>query len=148
MVKYSKWLPNEAGKENFMKKFISVFLAVTILVFAFSGCTGQKEKQLFGTVAIVGPDGEMILDTELYVNAENATAADAVKEACSQVRLSYTYENGMFDNFGGIASGDEDGWLFYNEGELAQVGAGQCEISNAFEIEFRYVNYNESFSLN
>ncbi len=131
-----------------MKKFTSVFLAVIILVFAFSGCTGQKEKQLFGTVAIIGPDGEMILDTELYVNAENATAADAVKEACSQVRLTYTYENGMFDDFGGVASGEEDGWLFYNEGELSDVGAGQCEIKNAFEIEFRYENYNESFSLN
>lgn len=147
MVKYSKWLPNESGKEIFMKKIISVFLAVLIFAFAFSGCTGTEEKQLFGTVAIVGPDGEMILDTELYVSAENATAADAVKEACSQVRLSYTYENGMFDNFGGIASGEEKGWLFYNDGELSEVGAGGCDIGNAFEIEFKYENYSESFSL-
>lgn len=130
-----------------MKKITSVFLTVIIIVFAFSGCAGQGKKQLFGTVSIVGPDGEMILDTELYMNAENATAADAVKEACSQVRLAYTYENGMFDNFGGIASGKEDGWLFYNDGELSAVGAGACEIGNAFEIEFKYVNYNESFSL-
>lgn len=129
-----------------MKKVILFFLAI-VMSLSFVGCTRDEKKDtIFGTVAIIGPEGEIILDSELYVDKLNATAADAVKEACTQVRLSYTYENGMFDNFNGIASGKEDGWLFYNDGELADVGAGECAISNAFEIEFKYVNYNESFA--
>ncbi len=129
-----------------MKKGILFFLVIAMTL-SFVGCTrDEKKATIFGTVAIVGPEGEMILDSELYVDKQDATAADAVKEACAQVRLSYTYENGMFDNFNGVASGKEDGWLFYNDGELADVGAGECVISNAFEIEFRYVNYTESFA--
>lgn len=130
-----------------MKKFLLIFLAFAMVIAAV-GCTqNEKENLIFGTVAIIGPEGEMILDCELYVDREGATAADAVKEACAQVRLAYTYENGMFDNFNGIASGQEDGWLFYNDGVLAEIGAGQCEIGNAFEVEFKYENYNESFGL-
>lgn len=132
-----------------MKKVVSAVLTLIFLCAVFCGCSGNKTGDtIFGIVTIIGPSGEVILDSELYVDKDGATAADAVKAACSEVRLSYTYENGMFDNFNGVASGKEDGWLFYIDGELSDVGAGECPISNAFEIEFKYVNYAESFNLN
>lgn len=139
----------KTGKENNMRKVISAVLALIFLFAVLCGCSGTKTGDtIFGTVTITGPAGEVILDSELYVDKDGATAADAIKAACAEVRLSYTYENGMFDNFNGIASGKEDGWLFYSDGVLSEVGAGECPIKDAFEIEFKYVNYAESFNLN
>lgn len=131
-----------------MKKIISVILTFVICLAAVCGCSVHGEKEtLFGTVAIIGPGGEIILDSELFVNKDNATAAEAIKTACAEVKLSYTYIDGMFDNFNGIASAADEGWLFYSEGELADVGAGELSLRNYFEIEFKYENYAEAFSL-
>ena len=63
------------------------------------------------------------------------------------MRFAFTYENGMFDNFDGVASTMEDGWLLYSDKELVNVGAGELLLEDNFYIEFRYVNYAESFNL-
>lgn len=134
-----------------MKKITASVLAIIVLSFCFMGGCSEKyerKKLVFGTVSIIGPNGEMILDSEIYVKKRGAVASDAVKAACAEVRLAFTYENGMFDNFDGIASGQDEGWLFYESGELASEGAGSYEIGEAFEIEFKYENYAESFNLN
>ncbi len=131
-----------------IKRILSVSLLVVMVLslFTFAGCT-NKEKPIFGEVAIIGPDGEKLLDSEIYVSKHNATAADAVIMACSEMKFAYTYENGMFDNFDGLASTMEEGWLFYSDYELSEVGAGEFLLEDYFIIEFRYVNYDESFNL-
>lgn len=132
-----------------MKNRVIAVLMVFVLLIAlvsFSGC-GKVEDPLYGEVIITGPDGEKLLDSEIYISKENPTAADAVIQACSEMRFAFTYENGMFDNFDGIASTMEDGWLLYSDKEIAEVGAGELLLENFFYIEFRYVNYAESFNL-
>lgn len=129
-----------------MKKIIFLMIVLFICFGFVCGCDNGKKETVFGTVAIIGPENELILDTELYVNKDNATAAEAIKNACAEVRMSYTYTDGMFDNFNGIASTSEEGWLFYSEGDLSEVGAGECSIKSGFELEFRYENYTEAFS--
>ena len=136
------------GSFDMLKKIISVLLlTVTLLgLFSFTGC-GKKQPVLFGEVIIIGPEGEKLLDSEIYVSKKNATAADAVIQSCSEMRFAFTYENGMFDNFDGVASTMEDGWLLYSDKELVNVGAGELLLEDNFYIEFRYVNYAESFNL-
>ena len=132
-----------------MKNRVIAVLMVFVLLIAlvsFSGC-GKVEDPLYGEVIITGPDGEKLLDSEIYISKENPTAADAVIQACSEMRFAFTYENGMFDNYDGIASSMEDGWLLFSDKEIAEVGAGDLLLENFFYIEFRYVNYAESFNL-
>lgn len=129
-----------------IKKIISILIMAVLLTLCFSGCT-IKSEPLFGVVLIVGPQGEIILDSEVFVSKRNATAADAIIAGCAEFRIPYTFENGMFDNFEGIASTMDEGWLLYYEGELSDVGASSIELLDNFNIEFRYVNYDESFTL-
>ena len=124
---------------------VSLLIIIALSLFAFTGCT--KETPLFGEVIITGPDGEKLLDSEIYVSKHNATAADAIIMACSEMKFAYTYENGMFDNFDGVASTMEDGWLLYSDEEIAETGAGELLLEDYFNIEFKYVNYAESFNL-
>ncbi len=129
-----------------IKKMVSLVIVISIMVLCFSGCTFKSEP-LFGVVLITGPSGEIILDSEVFVSKKNATAADAVIEGCAEFRIPYTFENGMFDNFEGIASTMDEGWLLYYEGELSDVGASSVKLTDNFDVEFRYVNYDESFTL-
>ncbi|MDO5479502.1 MAG: hypothetical protein Q4G23_10120 [Clostridia bacterium] len=125
---------------------VSLLIIIVLSLFTFTGCENSNSP-LLGDVTIIGPDGEKLLDSEIYVTKNNATAADAVIMACSEMKFAYTYENGMFDNFDGLASTMEDGWLFYTDYELSETGAGEYLLEDGFIIEFRYVNYDESFNL-
>ena len=131
-----------------VKRTVSLFLIIimAITMFSFSGCS-KPQVILFGEVIIIGPDGEKMLDSEIYVSKQNATAADAVMQSCAEMKFPFTCENGLFDNFGGVASTMEDGWLLYSDKELVNVGAGEFLLEDNFYIEFRYVNYAESFTL-
>ncbi len=128
------------------KKIVSILIAAVIVALCFSACTFKSEP-LFGVVLITGPEGEIILDSEVFVSKKNATVADAIIEGCSEFRIPFTFENGMFDNFDGIPSTMDDGWLLYYEGELSDAGASSIELSDNFDIEFKFVNYDESFTL-
>ncbi len=129
-------------------RVIAIILVAASLfaMFSFAGCK-KTEYPLFGEVIIIGPDGDKLLDSEIYISKNNATAADAIIQSCSEMKFAFTYKNGMFDNFDGVASTMEDGWLLYSDKELVNVGAGELLLEDNFYIEFRYVNYAESFEL-
>lgn len=127
-----------------MKKLVSLlFIAMFIL---FSGCAtqNQEECQVSGTVKIQSSD-QQLLDAQIQVKGENPTAADAVKQACQEKKMAFTFRDGMFDNFGGKASTSTDGWLLYSGGKLAEVGAADIKLSEGFQVEFRYENYDTAF---
>ena len=75
------------------------------------------------------------------------TAADVIVESCQKQKIPYTLKENMFDNFGGIASTKEEGWLLYVNGALAEVGANAIQLEDGFLVEFKYVNYDEAFLL-
>ena len=119
-----------------MKKTVSVLILIIMVVtlFAFAGCS-DTQKPICGSVTIIGPDGKIILDAEVTITKKNATAADVVKMECSSMKVPYTCENGMFDNFDGIASTNEEGWLLYSEYKLAEVGAEELLLEDNLIIE-------------
>ncbi len=126
-----------------MKRIVVLIMTLMLLV-CLLGCQGRTVS---GVVTIKSSTGKIVLDTDISVPERGATAADAVKAACADVRMAYTYQNGMFDNFDGIASTADEGWLFYGDGVLAEVGAGAYPLEDGFTVEFRYENYREAFSL-
>ena len=130
-----------------MKRITALVLFMVLCItLCFTGCKKTGET-INGEVIITGPGGEVLLENEVSIEKNGASAADAVIAACSDKKFAYTYEDGMFDNFAGIASTMEDGWLLYADGVLAETGAKEVLLENSFVIEFRYVNYAESFNL-
>ena len=123
-------------------KLLALFL---VLLLALSvGCSAKDDTPAVSvTVNITGPDQEAIVaDT---IDCTGTSAGDAFKQACKEATITYTVEEGMYDNFKSIASTDTDGWIFFINGEVAQVGADDYTLQEGDKIEFQYVNYDEVF---
>ena len=130
------------------KKRVLLLLLVLAVALVFAACSSggnEDAAKVTGTVVITA-DTE-ILNVEVSVPEDQATADQAFIQACKDNNVTYTYENGMFDNFGGKASTQTDGWLFYTNGELADVGAKDVKLTEGFKVEFKYENYDEAFNL-
>ena len=61
--------------------------------------------------------------------------------------MTFTNEDGFFDNIGGYAATETDGWLLYYNGELAPVGAEDLILEEGDTVSFSWENYNEAFNL-
>lgn len=122
-----------------MKKTLLIFVAI-IMLLALTAC---------------GEESAMPETPDFSVEA-TATAADAGKSAADiliaamdQQGITYTVDNGLFDNIGGYTSTDSDGWLFYYNDELATVGAADITLAEGDTVAFRWENYSvltDSFS--
>ena len=124
-----------------MKKMICIPLLVVMLI--LTACQNTSDAPLLeGTVSIF-TENVVILSEEVSLQAENVE--EALVKTCQQNKIPYTLTNNMFDNFGGIASTQTDGWILYVNGELAQAGAKFITLEDGFLIEFKYVNYDEVF---
>lgn len=125
-----------------MKRIVSVFLLLFILLLSACGET-TPAKTIQGRVEIFTEDSS-VLSKEL--STQKSTAEDVLVEACQSEKIPYTLTNNMFDNFGGIASTETDGWILYVNGELAQTGAYEVILEDNFLVEFKYVNYDAVFA--
>lgn len=124
-----------------MKKIgVSVLLIAVLLLSSCAPHTNTPE--ISGTVKIFTQDTP-VLDVSLTTAKTNAE--DILIEACQKNKIPYTLNNNMFDNFGGISSTQTDGWILFIDGEVANAGAKFIDINDGFQIEFRYVNYDEVF---
>lgn len=127
-----------------MKKLMSILMVLSMVLVLFTAC-GEKQT-IKAEVKIISAE-ETLLETEVEVSGENPTVKDALLAACQQEKMAYTNKDGLFDNFGGIASTTEDGWLFYFNGELPDKGVSDVLLEKEGEnlIEMKYENYNEAF---
>lgn len=123
--------------------FLIIAAAVSVGYFKFSK-PAIKSAQVH--VKITGTD-KVILDYPITVSGVKLTAASAFEKACVQKDISYSYKNGMFDGFDNIFSTPTDGWLFYKNDTLSEVGAGDCEIVENDFIEFKFENYAAAYNL-
>ena len=129
-----------------MKKVFMLIIALLMTVMLFTAC-GEKDS-IKAQVRIISAE-ETLLDTEVEVSGENLMVKDALLKACQDNKMAYTNKDGLFDNFNGIASTLEDGWLFYFNGELPDKGVYDVPLKKDGEnlIEMKYVNYAEAFDL-
>ncbi|MBO5409384.1 MAG: DUF4430 domain-containing protein [Clostridia bacterium] len=124
-----------------MKRMIAV--AFTVFILALTACSGETGgATIQGRVEIFTEDTSVLSQV---ITTSKTTAEDVLVEACQSVKIPYTLDNHMFDNFGGIASGKTDGWILYVNGEVAQTGAYQVNLEDDFLLEFKYVNYDMVF---
>ena len=133
-----------------MKKILSLLLAMLALVLVFVGCSPAEDEPEETGISVhvtIAKDGSEILAADVVVPGDKPSVADAVIKACQQKKMAYTYEDGMFDGFNGIASTQTDGWLLYIDGELAQSGAKDIELAEDMLIIFSYDNYDTAFTL-
>ena len=128
-----------------MKKSIIIFILSLVLLISFSGCL-SKPAPVYATVKITALNQQVILEESCRLPSDS-TAADAIGVACRSAKIAYQDKNGLYDNFNGISSGKEEGWLFYYNGTLSEYGVRQTKLTNDGEnlVEMRYVNFNEAF---
>ncbi len=127
------------------KKTASLLLLIFISAVLTSGCTQTTSGTAIHVQAEIIQDNNPLLSVQMEVTTTEPKADDVIIAACKQEKLPYTYNSGMFDNFGGIASTETDGWLLYHNGQLANVGAKDIAISEGDIITFKYENYNAAF---
>lgn len=123
-----------------MKKILVICL---IVVLCLSGCQQKPAApEVTGSVAVV-------YNEQIIVSDEVTTTCDDAEEVLLEVlqkhKIPYRLNNHMFDGFGGYDSTDTDGWILYINGGLADKGAYEIPLEDGFYVEFRYVNYNETF---
>lgn len=132
-----------------MKRVIMVLSICIISLIAFNGCTSEPvaDIPIYATVKITAANQQIILQESCRLPSD-ATAADAIEVACRKEKITYQDKNGLYDNFNGISSGKEEGWLFYFNGELAEQGVRKTNLARDEEnlVEMRYVNFSEAFS--
>lgn len=124
-----------------MKKIISILL-ICILLTA-TACTQQSDTPLLKGRVVILTEDTVVLSEEVSTHSENVE--EVFVETCQKNKIPYTLNSNMFDNFGGIASTQTDGWILYVNGEVAQAGAKFIALEDNFLVEFKYVNYDEIF---
>ncbi len=127
-----------------MKKKLLVFALMLALLLCFAGCTGEKVSVNVSVKISADYD---IVNKSLTVSAKEPHASDAIIYACQNEKVAYTINDGLFDDFGGLKSTKTDGWLFYVNGQIAQLGAEDTPIKDGDVIEFRYENYESAFDM-
>lgn len=133
-------------KTTALWKFLVLFAVLVSSAACLSGCAGGNTDSAQLSVSVKIAADEELLSKTVSVD-EGATADKAIISACQEKKLAYTFVEGMFDNFGTVASTLTDGWLLYINGEIAEVGAAQIELHDGDTLEFLYQNYDEAFSL-
>lgn len=128
------------------RKMALVAVVIIALTAIFAGCANAPMEGPQISVNVVITAEEELLKEDVLVN-EESTADKAILIACQSKKLAYTLKDGMFDYFGAIASTQTDGWLFYVNGTLADVGAAQYKLQDGDVVEFIYQNYDEAFTL-
>lgn len=125
---------------------VILILLVSAVLLLTSGCTQTENATATHVQVEIVYGAETLLSTQTEVAKSEPKADDAVIAACKQEKLPYSYSSGMFDNFGGKASTQTDGWLLYHNGKLADVGAKDISISENDTITFKYENYDSAFT--
>ena len=131
---------------RYTKHCLLVLLSV-LFVCTVAGCAGGGDEGPKANIAVTiqSTDGILLEDT-VALSKNQCTADQAIQTACQAVKLAYTFQNGMFDNFGGIASTQTDGWLLYVNDTLAEVGAKDVALQDGDRVAFRYENYDTAFA--
>lgn len=125
-----------------MKKTLFILL-LGILLLACAACAAE-EPAVSGSFTVTDIDGNELFSATGSV-PEGGSAGDLIIALCQADKFAYTYNDGMYDNFNGVASDAEAGWLLYIDGVLAELGANEIALSEGMKVEFRYVSYAEAF---
>lgn len=144
-------------KNMFKKRIYFLVIILTTLVLIGAGCLTKQETttetgQVKGeaTTEVVGP-----IKVDLDINTgsssmnyaiplyQDSTVLDLLKSASKEYGLALEIQDSTYGPFvQALAdkSGGEEGkyWLYYVNGEAAQVGVGEQIVKDGDKIEFRF----------
>lgn len=66
------------------------------------------------------------------------TAADLLSAVMQDGNINFDFANGIYDNVGGFANGEENSWFFYYNDALSTVGAADVTLAEGDVVELRY----------
>lgn len=131
-----------------MRKILLFILLCLLTLSIFSGCNAKpvEDNPIFATVRITDENNVLLLNEECKLPSDS-NAADALLVTCRAKKLAYQNKNGLYDDFNGIPSEKDKGWLFYFNDKLAEQGLEQTKLANDSEnvVEMRYVNFEDAF---
>ncbi|MFA9381882.1 MAG: DUF4430 domain-containing protein [Acetanaerobacterium sp.] len=121
---------------------LALVLAVSLLLLASCSAKGVDVA-----VRLIGPDETALFDDTVTVTTEEPYAIDATTQALIDGELSPVQESdGFITALAGIESTQTDGWLMYINGEMAMLGANEQPVIEGDVLEWKYVNYDETFA--
>ena len=85
-------------------------------------------------------DDAVVPEVKATATADDAgkTAADLLAAAMQESNIDYDFANGIYDNVGGFANGEENSWFFYYNDALSTVGAADVTLAEGDVVELRY----------
>lgn len=121
---------------TFALVLISLLLFVIISGFAFTGYSVNKGKsetkgRVILEVDVLGSANQKIYDFE------NITALELLQKE-NNVNLTYSKYGAFVECINSICSDNNNYWMYYVNGEMAPVGAGDYSVRNNDTIEFKY----------
>lgn len=130
-------------KENTMKKIFLV-LAALLLLAVGSGCAqSSNQGEVKNTNQVVQPEVGDTLKIITDTIQEGASALDLLQKESSEKGFIVTVEESSYGKFIsaiGTKKGGTDNkyWMFYVNGEQAQVGAADYKVKAGDIIEFKF----------
>ena len=138
------------------RRILAVLLCLFVFCTILSACAQQPSMPLYSesnavndvTVHVAIVNGETTLfDGDVQVkSAGDPTAMMASQAAFDTLEPESVSTDGFVTAIAGVESDDENGWLFYHNGAMAEVGAAECVIAEGDSVEWKFVNYAEAFA--
>lgn len=123
-----------------MKRIIAVFISLMLLL-AVVSCSAQNKVD----VSFTDKDGNVICSQSINVDKNNISASQLFSSVAAHNSIEIVQKDGMILSINGIESSDSSGWLFYINGDIAQVGVNDYIPAKNDKIEMRYADYSLAF---
>ena len=127
----------------FIRNNKSIFALTGILmlsVFLFFSCSAGKSvsvKIYAGTKALA--------DETVSLGNGVSTAYDAFEKAAEKAGIVLVEEGGMVTKIGDYMGTETEGWCFYINGKVADVGAKEYVLKDKDNIAFSFVKWADVF---
>jgi len=115
---------------------ISLLLLAITAGLAFTGYSVNKGKSETKGKVILEVDVLGNMNQKIY-DFENITALELLQKE-NNVNLTYSKYGAFVECINAICSNNDDYWMYYVNGEMASVGAGDYSVRNNDTIEFKY----------
>ena len=104
-----------------------------------------EQGDYYNTINIV-IDGEAKY-TAKYPNTVEITVFELLKKICEDQNINYQHLEGYVNSIADYNNTATEGWIYYFNGEMPDVGASDCVISKGFDntLDFKYMKYSEAF---
>lgn len=126
-------------KDNNSEAEISVNLSVTCREVVEN--IGNEIYGISEEKAEIVPESGIIYENNTSCN-DGRNAYELLIESLQDEKIHYEASDGYIKSIGNIYEGDcgkYSGWMFYVNGEIAEVGASDYVVKAGDEIEFKYV---------